>query len=117
MTKKLKALLFFYLHDNPKSFQRETVKYFREQYGVELHRSTISRAIKEIKFRRKKISYRYSKQKELLPQFWDFVKKMKSRLDSPYLLSFDESGFPLNMAPTRGYGPIGDRIDNEYKPG
>jgi hypothetical protein len=42
---------------------------------------------------------------------------MKPLLESPYLLAFDESGFQLNMAPTWGYGPIGDRIDNAYKPG
>jgi hypothetical protein len=69
MTKKLKVLLDLYLHDNPKSYQREIVKHFKEEYGVGPHRSTISRAIKEIKFKRKKISYRYSQQKKLLPQF------------------------------------------------
>lgn len=116
MTKKFKAILYFYLWDNPKSYQRETVKYFKEKYGVELHRSTISRATKEIKFRRKKIPYRYSKQKELLLQFWEFIKKMKPLLKSPYLLAFDESGFPLNLVLPYGYGLIGERVQAD-KPG
>ncbi|MEG7979123.1 MAG: hypothetical protein NY202_04450 [Mollicutes bacterium UO1] len=69
MTKKILILLHFYLNDNPKSFQRKTVKYLHETTGILFHRSTISRAIKEIKLSRKKIPYRYSKQKELMPQF------------------------------------------------
>jgi|ERR1043166_4992623 hypothetical protein len=116
MTKKILILLHFYLNDNPKSFQRKTVEYLYKATGILFHRSTISRAIKEIEFSRKKIPYRYSKQKELMPQFWKFIKKIKLLLKIPYLLATDESGFPLNLALPYGYAPIGERVEAD-KPG
>jgi DNA-binding transcriptional regulator YiaG len=116
MTKRVLVLLHFYLNDYPKSFQKKTVKYLYRKTGILFERSTISRVTKKIEFSRKKIPYRYSKQKELMPEFWKFIKRMQPLLKTSCLLAFDESGFPLNMAPTWGYAPIGERVEAD-KPG
>jgi len=36
--------------------------------------------------------------------------KNKTLFQSPYLLATDESGFPLNLAPRRGYAPEGHKV-------
>jgi hypothetical protein len=40
------------------------------------------------------------------------LEKNKILLQSPYLLATDESGFPLNLAPRRGYAPKGQKVIN-----
>ncbi|MEG7979122.1 MAG: transposase [Mollicutes bacterium UO1] len=41
---------------------------------------------------------------------------MRPLLSTPYLLAFDESGFPLNLVLNYGYAPTGERVEAD-KPG
>ncbi len=105
-------LLRSYISKHNTATQQETADYLSRITNKSISQQAISRALRKIKYTRKIIPYRYSEQIPLLPKIWEFLEKNKTLLQSPYLLATDESGFPLNLAPRRGYAPKGQKVVN-----
>ncbi|WP_147409513.1 transposase [endosymbiont GvMRE of Glomus versiforme] len=71
--------------------------------------STIFRILKKIGYSHHGVHYRNPKQKENLPETLDFMEEI-SKLLPRQILATDESGYPLNLAPKKRWGPKGKKI-------
>ncbi|KLL01986.1 MAG: transposase [Mycoplasmataceae bacterium RC_NB112A] len=109
---KISDLQFFhsYVSSHPDLTQQEIADYFSQQLGQSITQQIISRTMKKIDFTYKVIPYRYSEQIPLLPRVLEFIETHKPLLQTSLLLATDESGFPLNLAPRRGYARRGCKV-------
>ncbi len=110
------VLLYLHVFKHPTATQQERADYLFDQTGRSFSQQIVSLALRRIGITYQVIPYRYSKQKALLPQLWEFIQMIKPLLQSQYLLAADESGFSLNLAPRRGWGRMGNKI-SDHKPG
>lgn len=109
-------LLIHHVYNYPRVIQQERSDYILDKTGRRYSQQIISLVLKKLGLPRKVIPYRYSKQKNLMLEFWKFVNEIVPSLPPHRLLSLDETSFSLNMAFRYGYAPIGQRVQ-AYKPG
>jgi len=78
-----------------------------------LSKPTIYRILEKIGYSHHGVHYRNPKQKQNLVETLDFMEEV-SKLPQHLILSTDESGYPLNLAPKKAWGPKGQKI-TRYK--
>ncbi|KLL05314.1 MAG: transposase [Mycoplasmataceae bacterium RV_VA103A] len=88
---------------------REASKYVADETGLKLSIQTIHRILKKIKYSHQVIHYRNPNQKHNLAKTVEFLEEV-SKLPQHLILATDESGYPLNLAPKKGWGPRGQKI-------
>ena len=100
----LEALLE-YLRQKPWLYQDEMARFLREEWDIDVHKSTISRALKKAKISRKR-AQRIGPQSEQLRVAWQ---AFASEVTAEQLVFIDESLFKLQtMWRSMAYAPIGD---------
>lgn len=90
----------------------DLVQMIKDKYGVEVHHTTIYRAVHDLKFTRKRVRSRYYPEKKVeheqdhLKAFYNKVQ----RYDMDKLISIDETSIYLNMHPSYGRNYKGRRV-------
>lgn len=110
---KIDRKSFYHLIHSIQTEEAQTLKemsnYIVNKGGLPLSKQTIRRILEKIKYSYHGIHYRNPKQKQNLAEALDFMEKV-SKLTPHLILSTDESGFPLNLARKKAWGPMGKKI-------
>lgn len=88
---------------------KEASEYIVKKGGPRLSKPTIFRILKKIGYSHHGVHYRNPKQKQNLAETLEFMEEVSS-LPQHLILATDESGYPLNLAPKKTWGPKGKKI-------
>lgn len=105
LSRAARDALLLYQRRNPHAYQDELAEFLQEEWGITVHRSTISRVLKDLKISRKK-GERTAQPSQLLRDAWQ--EKMHP-YSAEQLVIIDESLFKLQSGwRAFAYAPIGE---------
>lgn len=97
------------LEKDPFLTQREIAAFLDQEFGIQAHRSTVSRVLKLARWSKKKPIAKSTTAQEDVAKAW--LERFRECSGNQKLLSLDETSFVTSkLGPRLGYAPKGDRV-------